>query len=151
MHNITQVQHSITYRATYYVHTYIHTTTFIIPHYSTTRTTTLIKPHCTTHTPPRMSYRSHADTRAHTTFHSSMLTLRASHSLMSSTTADRIALQELAVAEAEIVLRVLRAKKQLARAKVDASRKHDSHQLRAHCHDTSYQPQLATFHLLSHD
>ena len=46
---------------------------------------------------------------------------------MSITAADRISLQELAVAEAEAVLCVLRAKKQLAQAKVDASRDHNPH------------------------
>ena len=47
------------------------------------------------------------------------------HSLMSSTAAVRIALQEIAVAEAEAVLCVLRAKKQLAQARLDASLAHD--------------------------
>ena len=49
------------------------------------------------------------------------------HSLMSSTAAVRIALQEIAVAEAEAVLCVLRAKKQLAQARLDASLAHDSY------------------------
>ena len=90
-------------------------------HTHTTRVT-LTASHTHTHT------HTHAYTHTHTPLSINprwqySLTL----SLMSSTAADRIVLEEIAVAEAEAVLCVLHAKKQLAQAKLDASLVHDSH------------------------